>query len=285
MIFTLYGVFIRHFGGEIGLNSLTHLLGEFDFREPAVRAAVTRLSAQGWLETRRIGRNSYCSLTTKGWQRVDEAASRVYRNRRENWDGKWCILTYTIPEEKREARDQLRTDLVWWGFGQLATSTWISPHKYSRHMVDLVNRYNLSDYVDIFYACYEGAKTNLQLAQKSWNLNEVQQKYNEFVAVFLPAFQADKLNPPSDREAFVKRCRLVHEYRKFLFIDPALPNELLPQDWGGTRAFNLIQQYDRLLAPGAGRYFVKLFAAAPDSTPQDIEQGLEAQLNPFGLGD
>src|SRR5690349_18177937 len=114
MLFTLFGVYIRHFGGEIWLSSLTRLMGEFGFSEQAVRAAITRLQNQGWIKTRRIGKNSYCSLTEKGLRRVDEAARRIYRLRREPWDGSWCLLTYTVPEEKREVRDQLRTELGWW---------------------------------------------------------------------------------------------------------------------------------------------------------------------------
>lgn len=291
MIFTLYGVYVRHFGGEIGLHNLTQLLGKFDFNEPAVRAAVTRLAAQDWLETRRVGKRSYCCLTRKGLRRVDEAVRRIYRLQREPWDGSWCILTYTIPEEKREARDQLRNDLVWWGFGPLSTSTWLSPLKLSEPMTELVGRYNLRPYVDIFYAQYAGPETNLALATKGWNLDEISARYKDFIAHFYPLYKADctalARHELSDEAAFVGRSRLVHEYRKFLFIDPALPEELLPSDWQGTHAFDFFHQYDRLLAPGAGRYFVKLLTLAPDNqlAKVEIEQGLEAQLNPFGLGD
>jgi phenylacetic acid degradation operon negative regulatory protein len=54
----------------------------------------------------------------------------------------------------------------------------------------------------------------------------------------------------------------VHEWRKFLFIDPGLPAELLPPDWPGTVAAVSFQaEADRLL-PAAGRFVDWTLAAA-----------------------
>ena len=43
----------------------------------------------------------------------------------------------------------------------------------------------------------------------------------------------------SDEAAFAARFHLVHEWRKFLFADPGLPDELLPGDWPGRAAAEL----------------------------------------------
>lgn len=287
MLFTLFGVYIRHFGGEIWLSSLTRLMAEFGFSEQAVRAAITRLQNQDWIKTRRLGKNSYCCLTEKGLRRVDEAARRIYHLRREPWDGNWCLLSYTIPEEKREVRDQLRTELSWRGFGPLSTSTWISPHNLNEQMRELIGIYKIEPYVDFFYARYDGPQTSRALAQKCWNVGEVNQRYSEFLAHFEPLFVQSQISllrqELSDRECFVARSKLVHEYRKFLFIDPALPEELLPEDWAGHRAVTLFYEYDQLLARGAGRFFATFFVAAPDRLldAAEAEQRLQAQLNPF----
>ncbi len=287
MLFTLYGVYIRHFGGEIWLSSLTRMMAELGFSDQAVRAAIARLQNQGWVSTRRLGKNSYCALSEKGLRRVDDAARRIYRLRREPWDGTWCLLTYTIPEEKREIRDQLRTELAWWGFGPLSTSTWLTPHDLSQPMRGLVKTYNLEAYVDFFQARYQGGQAQQALAQKCWDLAKVEERYLNFLEQFEPLYRSRKLKLTggdlNDRDCFVERSRLVHEYRKFLFIDPALPEELLPQNWAGHRAVELFYEYDQLLAREAGRYFISVFTAPPDCPlePGEIEKGLEAQLNPF----
>ncbi len=38
-----------------------------------------------------------------------------------------------------------------------------------------------------------------------------------------------------DRDAFVDFTTLSHRWRKFPFLDPGLPVELLPPDWGPHR--------------------------------------------------
>lgn len=60
-------------------------------------------------------------------------------------------------------------------------------------------------------------------------------------------------------DCFVVRTELVHEYRKFLFSDPGLPKELLPDNWNGTRAMMLFKQYYLLLADPASCFFEQIF--------------------------
>ena len=58
----------------------------------------------------------------------------------------------------------------------------------------------------------------------------------------------------ADEAAFAARFRLVHEWRKFLFTDPGLPDELLPADWPGRRAAELFTSEARRLKPAADRF-------------------------------
>ena len=63
----------------------------------------------------------------------------------------------------------------------------------------------------------------------------------------------------TDEECFIERAYLVHRYRKFLFIDPGLPKELLPERWSGNHAALLFNQYYQLLAEPANRFFEGIF--------------------------
>ena len=60
--------------------------------------------------------------------------------------------------------------------------------------------------------------------------------------------------PESDRAAFATRSQLVHEWRKFLFLDPGLPDAVLPAGWPGHRAAQLFDQAAGELLPAASRY-------------------------------
>lgn len=286
MLFTLWGVFIRHFDTEIPLSPVLRLMAEFGFAEPAVRVAIRRLAGQGWLSLRKSGRNSYLSMTGQGLERVDEAATRIYRLHPERWDGYWLLLTYTIPEEQRSARDQLRTDLAWWGFGTLSPGTWLSPHPLSPALATRLQSPEIAPYVDYFRSRYTGPASNAALVVKSWQLQEVKQRYRQFLDRFQPEFLLAQSQQLSERECFERRCWLVHEYRKFLFVDPGLPEELLGGDWPGSQAFNFFHAYDQLLAGPSAHYFYSVYAAYGGSklSPGQLERSLEAALNPFGPG-
>lgn len=269
MLFTIYGEYVRHHGGEIWVGSLTRLMGEFGMSEQAVRVAISRMVSQGWLKARKIGNRSYYSMTPRGKKRLDEAGARIYKQIPAAWDGKWCITAYNIPEKQRAMRDQLRKELSWMGFGMLANSVWISPHDLAERVREIADTYKITDYVEIFTSKHEGMSTDKQLVEKCWNLDEINTAYQEFISQYRPQYEklrelVKENKGISDGECFVEKTQLVHEYRKFLFIDPSLPEELLPDFWVGREADELFRNYYALLDPGAVRFFLGVFESAPD---------------------
>jgi len=263
MIFTIYGDYIRHYGNKIWIGSLIRLLRQFGHNDQAVRAAISRMSKQGWVVAEKKGNKSYYSLTERGVKRIEEAAKRIYKLHPDKWDGKWRILVYTIPEEKRNLRDELRKELVWSGFGTISNSHWISPNNLEKQVYNLIEKYDIEEYVDFFIAKYDGPHQNTKLVEKCWNLDEINEKYQEFISIYSQKFIIDKnkiqRGEMSDAECFVERTKLVHEYRKFLFIDPGLPEELLPDKWMGSHAASLFSDYYRELAKPASRFFEEVF--------------------------
>ncbi|PLR78550.1 phenylacetic acid degradation operon negative regulatory protein PaaX [Bacillus sp. V3-13] len=263
MIFTLYGDYISHYGSKIWTGSLIRLLHEFGHNDQSVRAAISRMNKQGWVQAEKIGNKSYYSLTPRGEKRIEEAAKRIFKLKPEKWDGKWRILMYTIPEEIRAVRDELRKELVWSGFGTISSSCWISANNLEKQVYDLIEKYGIEPYVDFFVAEYHGPHENVKLVKKSWDLQEINDRYQEFISEYSQKYIIDKnkisKGQMSDAECFVERTKLVHEYRKFLFIDPGLPEELLPERWLGSHAAALFSDYYKELAEPASRFFESVF--------------------------
>ncbi len=268
MLFTIYGEYVRHVGGEIWVGSLTKLLGEFGLSEPAVRAAISRMQKQGWLISRKVGNRSYYSMSERGQKRLDEAAMRIYPSERmERWSGNWCIVSYHIPETQRNLRDQLRKELGFLGFGMLTNSTWISPNDLQEQVTELAQNYELQDHMEIFQATHVGFREPRALVEKCWNLGEIQSAYEVFIEKYELQYQRDQAiaqkDGLSDNDCFVQKTKLVHDYRKFLFIDPDLPDELLPSPWLGKEADQLFSHYYQLLHPGAVRFFEEVYQPVP----------------------
>lgn len=272
MLFTIYGEYVRHYGGEIWVGSLTRMLGEFGLSEQAVRVAISRMVSQGWLVAHKAGNRSFYSMTPRGKKRLDEAGERIYKETAPSqWNGKWCIATYNIPEKQRQLRDQFRKDLMWMGFGMLANSVWISPIDLSESVKDVTRTYKMEEFVEVFTAEHLGFADHKHLVEKCWNLNEINQSFEAFIQQWRPQYEqflqnVERNEPIADSFCFVEKTKLVHEYRKFLFIDPGLPAELLPDYWMGAEADVLFREYYALLDPGAIRYFLSVFETAPKLT-------------------
>lgn len=263
MIFTIFGDYIRHYGSVIWIGSLIKLLEAFGHNEQSVRAAVSRMSKQGWVQSERRGNKSFYSLTDQGIIRMEEASRRIYKEPKQPWDGKWWILIYNIQEDKRHLRDKLREELVWSGFGQLSNSCWITPNNLEKEINLLIKKYGIEENVTFFHASYKGMEDHTSLVKKCWDLEQVNQKYAEFIEQYSQKYIIHKnkinKNEMSDSSCFVEKTLLVHEFRKFLFIDPSLPDELLPKKWLGDSAADLFKEYNDILSKPATRFFESVF--------------------------
>ncbi len=147
------------------------------------------------------------------------AALRKYK-----WDGFWTIVTYDLPNLKRNDRDYFRRKLKGLGFGCPQESLYVCPLPLSKPLRDLVEGERLGDFVWVLRAETVMGLENGEVAARSWNLAEFNDLYAKLLAV-LP---------------LVKKSRnkelLLQWQRYFLSLDladPYLPGELLPADWQG----------------------------------------------------
>ena len=265
LLVTVWGDTIRPLGGEIAVGSLIRLMAPLRLSPRAVRAAVLRMAAQGWLRPRREGRRAFYALTEAGALRVEQGVRRVYRLRPDPWDRRWRLLTYVIPEGRRADRDRLRRELAWLGLGPLSRSTWLTPHDLASVLRALVASRGLTVEVALFDARHLGPDGAQALVRRCWDLDAIASRYRAFVAA--ARTRADTFRRRlregrvPDAASFAEKIRLVHEYRKFLFVDPGLPPELLPPRWPGWDAARLFQEtYEMLDGPAA-----RFVAAAVDA--------------------
>jgi phenylacetic acid degradation operon negative regulatory protein len=215
-----------------------------------------------------VGNKSFYSLTPKSVKLLEEGAQRIFQPRADEWDGKWCLLTYSIPEKKRSLRNKLREKLTWLGYAPLNNATWISPRILRHKLEDLLDSLKIRDYVEIFCAEHLGFSSNQEVVDRCWDLEGLNQTYADFIAKYEPLLNEHKTrlaegNGLDPSECFVQRFMLVHEYRSFPYVDPNLPTELLPNDWLGDQAIQLFREYHELLTAGANALVDDVFARAP----------------------
>ncbi|KAA2264045.1 PaaX family transcriptional regulator [Solihabitans fulvus] len=245
-LFDVYGGHLRARGGAATIAALVRLLEPLDFAAPAVRTAVSRTVRQGWLRPVRLPDGPGYALTPRAERRLDEAAARIYRTRPSTWDGRWHVV---VLEELpgRDSRERLASSLQLLGYGSLGPVTWVAPRP-SPELADLLAAEEVA--ASTFHGEHDGPDT--ALAAKAWDLATLGGDYAEFVTSWAPAVSAVDGSAPA--EAFGASQRLLHSWRKFLFRDPGLPRQLLPEDWPGRAAAAFFDEHTARLAPAVDEY-------------------------------
>ena len=97
--------------------------------------------------------------------------------------------------------------------------------------------------------------TDQQVATQSWGLAQLAQSYRLFVKTYQPLVVEWPVKKTckshiQNQKAFLLRLLLIHDYRRLLLRDPALPQKLLPGDWPGQAARTVCtQMYAALSVP------------------------------------
>lgn len=232
------------------------MLAPLDLAAPAVRTAISRMVRQGWLDPVRLPHGSGYRLTQQAELRLSAAAARIYRRGIADWDGRWHVVV-ADPVAERSTRLRLRNGLAYLCYASLGGGTWISPRESSE-----VDALLAAEGVRAlrFWASYDGEQS--VLAAGAWDVEGLGHSYAHWLADarVLVGEPSDTL---SDEASFTVRSQLVHEWRKFLFRDPALPRELLPREWPGDEAAAFFDESARRLAAGAGRFVDSCLLAPP----------------------
>ncbi|MHB1610366.1 MAG: PaaX family transcriptional regulator [Sulfobacillus sp.] len=257
LIFTIFGDYILQHGGTIRAASLVRLMAEFGITETAVRAELFRMRQKGVAVVQRTGKHSHYTLSRAGLRRLKDGTHRLYYPEPHPWDGKWRVFVYNVAETRHALRDQLRKELVWYGMGQVAQSTWLSPNAIEAMLQTVIDEYLGQDEASLFLAEHLGDP--VQLVGRCWDLGMIQSLYQQFIDQWQPVHQ--QVMDWGDNQAFAHRIQLVHEFRKFFNVDPQLPQSLLPQEWAGYAAGRLFRELREALSPGADRFFQEIFEA------------------------
>ena len=249
-LFDLFGDHLGPRGGAAPVAALVRLLAPLDIAAPAVRTAVSRMVRQGWLDPVRLPAGPGYTLTPKARRRLDEAAARIYRTRNGGWDGCWHLVVLAPPHD-RATRSRLTANLEFLGYGALDGHTWVSPRRAAEIEGLLAESGAVAEQFLAEHA--GGAAGSADLVRRAWDLHALGAAYRGFVDELAPLV-AGVGETPSDERAFAVRSQLVHRWRRFLFDDPGLPAELLPDDWPGTAAAAFFDRHATALWPAASRF-------------------------------
>lgn len=239
LLTTLLGEFVLPHGGTVWTTTAVSSLALLGIAERNARQALARVRDQNLIAPERHGRSVRWSLTPSGARLLSSGANRIYSFgwRSEPWDGKWLVVACPIPERERAKRHKLRTQLTFEGFGFIAPSIAVSPHRDREEVMnEILTRLGLADEAVTFIARTGTLTTDVNLIDRAWELEAIESGYRTFIKSF------ENIAPVTPEGAFTETIRLVDAWRRFPFRDPDLPAELLPTGWLSYRARDLFAQ-------------------------------------------
>ena len=199
--------------------------------EEKIKAVFYRLKQQGLVSySKRLWQTP--QITQAGRKRLTRLLPEYNETR--TWDKRLYLISYDIPEVKKPDRDNLRRVLKTLGCGLLQESVWLTPYNPKEVLESFVAKNNLIGQVlvsDLGTNGTVGEEDNRGLVSRVYHLDDLNRRYQEFINQWTPT------KAPLE---------MLTHFFSILKDDPQLPFELLPDDWLGESAWELVKSMSLL---------------------------------------
>lgn len=198
--------------------TLSGLMADMNVKSEALRVALHRLRADGWITSEKQGRTSRHSLSDKGRSESRVATPKIYR-RPEDMPKGWHLILLPDTNAPSDAVLAMR------GYQRVENRLYIgSDLATSPDCAIVLNPQNAQGWLP--KTLYDDA---------------LAQEYNALHAalVDVQALLADLTNP-SPNQIAVLRCLIVHNWRRLVLKHPALPSDIYPPSHKGAACRALV---------------------------------------------
>ncbi|GAA3388397.1 PaaX family transcriptional regulator [Cryptosporangium minutisporangium] len=249
---TIVGTSLRRIGGWIAVAHLVELAGTVGLPESRTRTALARIKAKGLLEAdNREGVPGY-ALAPDAVPMLERGDRRIFQPRSMADNDRWCLISYSVPEQNRDVRHQLRRRLTWIGCGAVSPALWICPESLTEEVEDILADLDLSANATVFLANEVRGPGE---PARWWDLASIRARHDAFLGAHADAV-ATLGDAPED--AFRAWIHGLDSWRIIPYIDPGLPARLLPDDWPGHQSAALFLQLRDQVLPRAHAYVARV---------------------------
>src|SRR3989344_1739666 len=111
-------------------------------KKSSVSEAIRRLREKGYIEKELSEGKTILKLTRLGNEFLSERKDT-------EWDGKYRIVIWDIPEKNRRVRDLFRRRLKQWGFAQWQGSVWVSKKNVTGKLRKLISQLDMNGLIAV----------------------------------------------------------------------------------------------------------------------------------------
>lgn len=236
LMLNFLGLYVLGRGTAVYSGSVIDVFGRVAVSEEAVRSTLTRMTARGLLTKHRNGRKVYFGLTPRATEVLEDGGRRIWHTGALNtdWDGTWTLIGFSVPESRRSVRHDLRSQLMWAGFGPVQNGLWIAPG--SRDVAGMVEELGLTEHVTVFTAQHAKPTEAADLAHRAFDTAAIAARYQDFLTRW--GGRQPQAALPDD---LARQLVLHSDWLELVRQDPHLPAELLDADWPAIEAERLFQ--------------------------------------------
>ena len=175
----VFGV-ARHDGSIAAADAFA--VAEACVRSPEqVRSCLRRLVAEGLFERQGTGQRATYLPTDAGLRALSTMGIRAVQARqqdleRRDWDGRWHLVAFAIPEARRAARDTLRERLGGLGGAAVHNGLYVSPHDWDKDVTSVSAELGVAEHVTQAATdrlTVGGESEPRALARRLWRLDEL----------------------------------------------------------------------------------------------------------------
>ncbi len=111
------------------------------------------LKQMGYIRSFSEKKEKYIEITKKGRSRINQIKSEILEiSRPKKWDGKWRIVIFDIPDDKKTCRDRLRRSFRRLRFIMVQESVYVFPFECTVEVDQMADELGVSRFVSMFIA-------------------------------------------------------------------------------------------------------------------------------------
>lgn len=248
LMFSFLGIYVLGRGTGVYSGSIIDVFARTGVSEEAVRSTLARMVKRNLLVRRRQGRKVYFGLTPHAEDVLRDGHRRIWETGAVNRDrdGTWTLVGFSLPDSRRRERHDLRSQLIWEGFGPLQSGLWIAPGE--KDAAAILAPLGLDEHVTVLTAHASKPTEAADLVRKAFDTSAIADGYWAFLERW------DRRRPlPSASDDLARQLMLHTDWLQLVRQDPHLPAEHLPEDWPAIRAETCFRSLAGTYEPVAAR--------------------------------
>lgn len=230
---TIAGLYLRHASSPVSRTRVLTLATSAGVGQAAAQTAITRLADRGLLQTPQDG---MVSISSPALAMFARGTRRIFTPRQMSADDQWVLVTYSLPESMRPVRHQLRKHFSQLGGGQVSAGLWIFPEYLHAEVLEVLVSLEVRQNATLFVTGRpEFAHSAAAAAGSWWDLQKLGKRHEDFIATVAHL----GIESGSPAHSYCCYVTLIDAWRAIPYLDPGLPESMLPKEWPGQRSREL----------------------------------------------